>query len=409
MLNKLWLGLFLVGFLVAISKLLFGGDLTILPSLVDALLSSAKVGFEISLGLTGAMALWLGLMNAGEKGGIIATLSKVTAPFFSVLFPSLPKDHPAFGAILMNISANMLGLDNAATPLGLKAMAELQKENPSEDTASDAQIMLLVLNTGGLTLIPVSIIAIRLQMGAVNPADIFLPCLLGTSISMFSGMILASIKQKINLFQRGFISVAVVWLGLLGLIIYGLSSLPSDQVSAISGVGSSLILIGLISWFLLAGALKGQNVYDNFIEGAKEGFQTAVRIIPYLVGMLAAISVFRASGALDYLTDGLSIVFSAVGFDTQFLAGLPTALVKPFSGSGARGLMVETMKTFGVDSFQGRLVSVMQGSTETTFYVLAVYYGAVNIKKIRYSATIGLIVDTIGVTSAILLTYLFFG
>jgi spore maturation protein SpmA len=407
-LNYIWVAFFLIAFVVALVKLIFFGDTEIFPKLIASTFDMAKTGFEISLGLTGVMTLWLGLMKIGEKGGAVNLLARLVRPFFHRLFPELPKNHPVIGSILMNFSANMLGLDNAATPLGLKAMKEMQELNPQKDTASNAQIMFLVLNTSGLTIIPLSIMVYRAQMGAKDPSDIFIPILLATFFSTFVGLITVAIYQKINLLDK----VIIAYLGGLLLFVLGViwyfSSLDQAQISTISSVASNLILFSVIILFISLALFGKVNVYEAFIEGAREGFQTAITIIPYLVAILVAIGVFRASGAMDFLVDGITLVVSSLGVNTDFVAGLPTALMKPLSGSGARGMMLDTMKQYGADSFVGRLVSIIQGSTETTFYVLAVYFGSVNIKNTRYAVSCGLLADLAGVIAAVWLTYLFF-
>ena len=407
-LNYLWIAFFLIAFVIALFKLIFFQDTAIFQALVTSTFDNAKTGFEISLGLTGVMTLWLGLMKIGERGGIVAILAKAVGPFFNRIFPDLPKNHPVFGSILMNFSANMLGLDNAATPLGLKAMKEMQELNPTKETASNPQIMFLVLNTAGLTVIPISIMVYRTQMGAADPTDIFIPILLTTLISAFFGLILVAIYQRINLFNW----VIMAYLGtaflLIGLVIYYLSGQTQEQVAIISQVVSNVILFSIIVAFITLAWLRKVNVYDAFIEGAKEGFGVAINIIPYLVAMLVAIGVFRASGALDMVVSGMGWVFAQMGFDTEFVPALPVAFMKPLSGSGARGLMLDAMKTYGADSFVGRVASCIQGSTETTFYILAVYFGSVGIRNTRYSVTCGLLADLVGVTTAIFMAYLFF-
>ncbi|GAB4470023.1 MAG: nucleoside recognition domain-containing protein [Thermoflexibacter sp.] len=408
MLNYIWVAFFLIAFVIALAKLIFFGDTEIFPKLIASTFDMAKTGFEISLGLTGVMTLWLGLMKIGEKGGAVNLLARLVSPFFHRLFPELPKNHPVIGSILMNFSANMLGLDNAATPLGLKAMKEMQELNSQKDTASNAQIMFLVLNTSGLTIIPLSIMVYRAQMGAEDPSDIFIPILLATFFSTFIGLVTVAIYQKINFLNK----VIIAYLGGLLLFVLGViwyfSSLDQAQISTISSVASNLILFSVIILFITLALFAKVNVYEAFIEGAKEGFQTAITIIPYLVAILVAIGVFRTSGAMDFLVDGIKLAVSSLGVNTDFVAGLPTALMKPLSGSGARGMMLDAMKQYGADSFVGRLVSIIQGSTETTFYVLAVYFGSVNIKNTRYAVNCGLLADLAGVIAAIWLTYLFF-
>ena len=408
-LNYLWIAFFLIAFLTGLVRLIFFGDYDIFPQLIQATFDNAKTGFNISLGLTGALTLWLGIMRVGEKGGMIRLLSKAIAPFFSRLFPELPKDHPAYGSMVMNIAANMLGLDNAATPMGLKAMKELQKSNPKKDTASNAQIMFLVLNTSGLTIIPVSIMVIRAQRGAANPSDIFLPILLATFFSTLIGIISVALVQKIKLWDK----VIFAYLGgltvFIGGFIYWLTTLPREQIDAVSMVTANLILFSIIVIFILMAMRKKVNVYDAFIEGAKDGFKIAVKIIPFLVAILVAIGVFRASGGMDFIVDGARVFFGFIGVDTRFVEALPTALMKPLSGSGARGMMIDAINTYGVDSFVGRTASTLQGATDTTFYILAVYFGSVGIKKTRHAVACGLIADLAGIVAAISLSYLFFG
>lgn len=407
-LNYIWVFFFLCAFVVALVKLIFFGDMQIFSELVGSTFDMAKTGFEISLGLTGVLTLWLGLMKIGERGGIVNIFSRLIGPFFQKLFPELPKGHPATGSIMMNIAANMLGLDNAATPIGLKAMKEMQASNPNKDTASNAQIMFLVLNTSGLTLIPISIMVYRAQLGAVNPSDIFIPIMLATFFSTIAGLIAVSIYQKINLLNK----VVLAYLGGLTALIAGIiwyfSTLEKEQITEISSLVSNLLLFSIIIGFILLGLRKKVNIYESFIDGAKEGFSVAIKIIPYLIAILVAIGVFRTSGAMDYLVDGMAWGFAAMGFDTDFIQALPTALMKPLSGSGARGMMVETMTNFGADSFVGRVASTVQGATDTTFYIIAVYFGSVGIKKTRYAITCGLIADFVGIIAAIVMAYLFF-
>lgn len=407
-LNILWIAFFLIAFAFALFKWLVLGDTGIFPALTQSTFDMAKTGFEISLWLTGVMSLWLGIMKIGEKGGMVKVLSKITSPLFTRLFPEVPKDHPAMGAMLMNISANMLGLDNAATPLGLKAMHELQSLNKDKDTASNAQIMFLVLNTSGLTLIPINIMVYRTQMGAADPSDIFIPILLATFFSTFVGLIATSLYQRINLFNR------VILLYLTGLsaivagIIWYFTQLPQDTMQTVSSTISNFILFSIIISFIALALRNKVNVYESFIEGAKDGFSYAVMVIPYLIAMLVAIGVFRTSGAMEFLISGIEKAVAWMGFNTDFVKALPTAFMKPLSGSGARGMMVDAMKTYGADSFVGRLASVMQGSTETTFYVLAVYFGAVNVRRTRHALTCGLIADFSGIIAAIIISYIFF-
>ncbi len=407
-LNYIWIAFFIIAFVVGLIRLLFFGDTEVFQNMVNGTFDSAKTGFEISLGLTGVLTLWLGLMNVGEKGGVIKIFSKLVGPFFAKLFPEVPKDSPAIGSMMMNVSANMLGLDNAATPMGLKAMQELQDINPQKDTASNAQIMFLVLNTSGLTILPISIMVYRAQLGAANPSDIFIPILLATFFSTIAGLIAVAIYQKINLFNK----VILAYLGGLSAIIAGIiwyfSTLPKEDITVISSVTSNFLLFSIIILFILLAIRKKVNVYETFIEGAKEGFSVAVKIIPFLVAILVAIGVFRASGAMDFLIEGARHVFAALGVNTDFIEALPTALMKPLSGSGARGMMVDAMDTYGADSFVGRVASTVQGATDTTFYIIAVYFGSVGIKKTRYAVTCGLIADFTGIIAAILMAYLFF-
>lgn len=408
-LNYIWIAFFVIAFAVAIIKSFFGGDIGVWSEIMNSSFSSARTAFEISLGLTGVLSLWLGIMKIGERGGIIATFARWVSPFFSRLFPSLPKDSPIFGSIFMNFSANMLGLDNAATPLGLKAMKEMQEINTQKDKATDAMIMFLVLNTTGLTLVPISVMVYRAQMGAMNPSDVFLPILIATYISTLAGLIITCIKQRINLFDKVILSTITVVTALIGGILAFFMNLPQDKVSLYSTVGANSLLFTIIMLFLAAGVHKKINVYEAFIDGAKEGFKTAVTIIPYLVAILVAIGMFRASGAMEYLTDGITYLVAACGIDTDFVGAIPTALMKPLSGSGARGMMVDAMTTYGADSFVARVASTIQGSTDTTLYIIAVYFGAVGIKNSRYAAGVGLIADFIGIIAAIFTAYVFFG
>jgi spore maturation protein SpmA len=408
-LNYIWIAFFLIGFLVAVGKLIFTGNMQIFNDLVNSVFNNAKTGFEISLGLTGALTLWMGLLKVGEKGGIVAILGRAIGPLFEKLFPGLPKGHPAYGSIMLNLAANMLNLDNAATPVGLKAMKEMQEVNPDKETASNAQIMFLVLNASGLTIIPVSVIVYRIQLGAANPADIFIPILISTFCALMTGLVSVAIIQKINLFDK----VIVAYLGGLTAIIAGIifyfSRLPKEEISTISTFAANFILITIITLFITLALIKKVNVYDAFIEGAKEGFNIAIKIIPFLVAILVAIGVFRASGAMDFIVSGIAAFFAWLGLDTRFTGALPVALMKPLSGSGARGLMIDAMTTHGPDSFIGRLACTMQGTTDTTFYIIAVYFGSVGIKNTRYSIGCGLLADLAGFTAAILVAYLFFG
>ncbi|MCB9033120.1 MAG: spore maturation protein [Chitinophagales bacterium] len=413
-LNYIWIAFFLVGFVVAFIKMLFG-DTEIFSTILTQMFDSAKLGFEIALGLTGIMAFWLGMMRVGEKGGVIKVFAKLVNPFFSKLFPDIPKDNDANGSIIMNFSANMLGLDNAATPLGLKAMQDLQSINKDKAVASNAMIMFLVLNTAGITLIPTSVIAIRqtmaIEQGLVgfNAADIFLPTLIGTFISFVSGMLAVAWFQKIKILQPAILLFLLGFSGLMAALFFWLKQFPADEMSTMISLIGSVIIISIIILFIFIGFINKINVYDCFVEGAKDGFKTSVTIIPYLIAILVAIAVFRASGCLDFIVDGIAYAVNAIGLDDRFVPTLPIGLMKTVSGSGARGLMVDVMQTYGVDSFQGKLASIIQGSTETTFYVLAVYFGSVNIKETRYAVTCGLIADFVGLIGAILVGYLFFG
>lgn len=407
-LNVIWVGFFLIAFAVAVVKLVFFHDTTVFTAMVDSTFEMAQVAFEISLGLTGVLTLWLGLMRVGEKGGVIAALAKLVRPFFHRIFPEIPRNHPVHGSMVMNFAANMLGLDNAATPLGLKAMQELQELNPIKDTASNAQIMFLVLNTSGLTLIPISIMVYRAQMGAANPSDVFIPILLTTFFSTMAGLISVAIVQRINLFDR----VVMAYLGgltaAIAAIIFYFSRLPAEQVQIVSTLVANVTLFSIITLFIFMAAIRRVNVYDAFIEGAKEGFPVVIKIIPYLVAILVAIGVFRASGAMDLLVAGIGRGFMAVGMNTDFIEALPTAMMKPLSGSGARGLMVDAMQTHGADSFIGRLTSTFQGSTDTTFYIIALYFGSVSVRKTRHAVACGLIADGTAIVAGIFIAYLFF-
>ncbi len=407
-LNYIWIAFFLCAFAVALIRLIGWGDTTVFPAIIQATFDSSKTAFEISLGLTGVLSLWMGIMQIGEKGGIIRLFSKWLGPLFEKLFPDIPKGHPVTGSIFMNLAANMLGLDNAATPLGLKAMEGLQALNPKKDTASNPMIMFLVLNTSGLTIIPISIMVYRAQMGAAQPTDVFVPILLSTFFSTLAGIIAVSLYQRIRLLNR----TLLLFLGGTSLfiagIIYGFATLAKEQIDIYSTTAANVILFVIIIGFILAGMRKRINVYDTFVEGAKEGFTTAVRIIPYLVAILVAIGVFRASGCMDYLIQGVAGFITGCGINSDFVAALPTAMMKPLSGGGARGLMVDAMSTYGADSFVGRLACIFQGSTDTTFYILAVYFGSVGIVKTRHAVTCGLLADLAGILAAIFICYLFF-
>ncbi len=407
-LNYIWIAFFLIAFVVGLIKLIFFGDVDVFPEMMGSTFDNAKLGFEISLWLTGVMTLWLGIMKVGENGGVISILARVVGPLFNRLFPNIPKDHPASGFILMNLAANMLGLDNAATPLGLKAMTQLQELNTKKDTASNPMIMFLVLNTSGLTLIPISIMVYRSQLGAADPSDIVMPILLATFFSTMTGIISVSLFQKLNIFNK----VVLAYLGgftlLVSSIIWYFSIIPQEQIAVISSVISNFILFAIIVSFIVLAVYRKINVYESFIDGATDGFKIAIKIIPYLVAILVAIGVFRASGAMDFVTDGIGWFFASLGVNTDFVPALPTAFMKPLSGAGARGMMIDAMDTFGTDSFVGRLASTFQGSTDTTFYVLAVYFGSVGIKKTCYAVTCGLIADFAGIIAAIFIAYLFF-
>ncbi len=408
-LNYIWIAFFGIAFLTALIKLVAFGNLDVFPAIMDATFSSSKTAFEISLGLTGVLSLWMGIMKIGEKGGLVNALARWLSPLFIKLFPDLPRNHPVIGNIFMNLAANMLGLDNAATPLGLKAMEGLQELNPKKDTASNPMIMFLVLNTSGLTLIPVSILVYRAQMGAAQPTDVFIPILLATFMSTLVGIIATAFYQKISLWNKTILTALGGSLLLVGLLIWGFSNMNREQMNAVSTTVANVSLFSIIMAFIVAGVRHKINVYDAFIEGAKDGFSTAVRIIPYLIAILVAVGVFRASGAMDMLTDGVAALLRWCGADDRIVGALPTALMKPLSGSGARGMMVDAMQTYGADSFVGRLSCIFQGSTDTTFYILAVYFGSVGIRKTRHAVTCGLLADAAGILSAIAVAYFFFG
>lgn len=408
-LNVIWIAFFVIAFAIAFVKLLFMGDTEVFPAIMQSTFDSSKTAFEISLGLTGVLAFWLGVMKIGERGGVVNALARLLGPLFSKLFPDIPKGHPVVGNIFMNISANMLGLDNAATPLGLKAMEGMQELNPKKDTASNPMIMFLVLNTSGLTIIPVSILVYRAQMGAAQPTDVFIPILLATFVSTLAGIVVTSLFQRINLLNR----TILLTLGGMSLVmagvIWGFSRLDGPMMNTVGTNTANVMLFGVIMAFLIAGLVHRVNVYDAFIEGAKEGFNTAVRIIPFLVAILVGIGVFKASGAMDWVIEGLTWVVKSLGTATDWVGALPTALMKPLSGSGARGMMVNAMETYGADSFVGRLSCIFQGSTDTTFYVLAVYFGSVGVKYTRHAVSCGLLADLAGIIAAIFICYLFFG
>lgn len=407
-LNYIWIFFFAVAFFVALYRLLFEGDTEVFGAIIKSTFEMSKTGFEISLGLTGVLTLWMGIMKIGERGGAVGVMSRLISPFFRRLFPELPKDSPAHGSIMMNLAANMLGLDNAATPMGLKAMQQMQEVNPRKQVASNAQIMFLVLNTSGLTIVPVSIMVYRAQMGAANPTDIFIPILIATYFSTLVGLIAVAAWQRVNLLDKVILSYLVGVSLVIGAVIWYFSSLDKEALTVASNLASNLILFGIIISFIGMAAWRKINVYDAFIDGAKDGFATAVKIIPYLIAILVAIGVFRASGAMDLLMNGIVSLVESMGFNADWVNALPVALMKPLSGSGARGMMIDTMNTFGADSFAGRLASTFQGATDTTFYIIAVYFGAVGIKNTRYAIPCGLIADFAGIIAAVVVAYLFF-
>ena len=407
-LNYIWISFFLIAFAIAVVKLVFFGDMTVFPAMMDSTFDTAKTAFDISLGLTGVLSLWLGIMKIGEKGGVVNALAKVLSPVFTKLFPDIPKGHPVTGSIFMNMAANMLGLDNAATPLGLRAMEQLQELNTKKDTATNPMIMFLVMNTSGLTIIPISIMVYRAQLGAAQPTDVFIPILLATFFSTLFGIIITSTFQRINLINRTILLTLGGMSLFVAAVIWGFGQLDKEMMNLVSTSVANILLMVIIVAFILAGMRKKVNVYDAFIEGAKDGFSTAVRIIPYLVAILVAIGVFRASGAMDMLVDGVKWTVAACGGNTDFVGALPTALMKPLSGSGARGMMVDAMTTYGADSFVGRLSCILQGSTDTTFYILAVYFGSVGVRYTRHAVACGLLADLAGVVAAIAICYMFF-
>ncbi|MDR1880541.1 MAG: spore maturation protein [Tannerellaceae bacterium] len=407
-LNYIWIAFFLVAFAVAVGKLVICGDTAVFTEIIQSSFESAKSGFEISLGLTGILTLWLGIMKIGERGGVVQSFARMASPVFGALFPGIPKGHPVTGSIFMNLSANLLGLDNAATPMGLKAMQQLQELNGEKNRASDAMIMFLCINASGLTLIPITIMMYRAQLGSANPSDVFLPILLATLVSTLTAIFVVCVRQRINILQKNLL----LFLGGLAALTVGVvvlfRSLDQQQVSTYSTLFANTLLFTIICGFIVCGIRKKIQVYDAFIEGAKEGFKTAITIIPYLIAILVGIGVFRASGAMDFIVEGIKAGVGAMGLDTEFVGGLPTMLMKPLSGSGARGMMLDAMNTYGVDSFVGRLASIVQGSTDTTFYVVALYYGSVNIRNTRYTVPCSLLADLTGAVAAIFLTYLFF-
>lgn len=406
-LNYIWISFFLLAFIFGGIQLLMG-DTTIFQRIVDSTFETSRTAFETSLGLTGVLCLWLGIMRIGEQAGMVGMLARVLSPVFTRLFPDIPRNHPAMGSIFMNIASNMLGLDNAATPTGLKAMQQMQELNPRKDTATNPMIMFLVLNTSGLTLIPTTILAFRASYGAATPTDVFIPILLATTVATLAGIVITAAWQRINLMQPLLLATLAGMVGFVGIVIWGFGQMDKDTMATVTGVASNVILLTVIVTFIVAGLLRRVNVYEAFVEGAKEGFTTAVRIIPYLVAILVAVGVFRASGAMDVVIDDIAWTLRQIGLDTDFVGALPTAMMKPLSGSGARGLMLEAMKNYGPDSFVGRLSCVFQGSTDTTFYILAVYFGSVNIKYTRHAVAAGLLADLVGVIAAILVAYIFF-
>ena len=407
-LNYIWIAFFLIAFVVSLIRLIFFGNTEVFPELMNSTFDSAKTAFEISIGLTGVLSLWMGIMKIGEQGGLIRLFARLLSPVLTKIFPDIPNGHPVMGTMFMNISANLLGLDNAATPMGLKAMEELQEINPKKDTASNPMIMFLVLNTSGLTIVPVSVLVFRAQLGAAQPTDVFVPILLATFFSTIAGLVVTSLFQHINLFNKTLLLFLGSLCVLVAGVIWGFSQMSSDTMNIVSTLFANILLFTIIVTFIVSGILKKINVYDAFIEGAKDGFQTAVKIIPYLIAILVGIAVFRASGAMDFLIDGIAWFVGLFGINTDFVAALPTALMKPLSGSGARGMMVDAMTNFGADSFVGRLSCVFQGSTDTTFYILAVYFGSVCIRKTRHAVLCGLTADLAGISAAILISYMFF-
>ena len=408
-LNYIWIAFFISAFAIALGKLIFMGDTTVFPEIINSTFTQAKTAFEISLGLTGVLSLWMGIMKIGEKSGLISALAKLLSPILCKIFPDVPKGHPAMGTMFMNFSANLLGIDNAATPIGLKAMEELQELNPKKDTASNPMIMFLVLNTSGLTLIPVSVLLYRAEMGAANPTDVFIPILIATTVATLVGLLVTCIYQRINLFSPALLAFV------LGICLFvaggtwGMAQLSQVQIEVLSTSLANIILFSVIILFIVAGMRARINVYEAFIEGAKEGFTTAVRIIPYLIAILVAIGVFRASGGMDVIMDGIAWCANACGMGDDFIGALPTAIMKPLSGSGARGMMIDAMNTYGADSFAGRLACLFQGATDTTFYILAVYFGSVGIRKTRHAVGCGLLADLAGIIAAIVVGYIFFG
>ncbi len=408
-LNYIWIAFFVIAFFFGLVELCFMGNTEVFTNMVQATFDSSKTAFETSLGLTGVLALWLGIMKIGERAGAVNVLARVLSPVFTKLFPDIPKNHPVMGSIFMNIASNMLGLDNAATPTGLKAMQQMQELNTRKDTATNPMIMFLVLNTSGLTIIPTTILAFRAAKGAAMPTDVFIPILIATTVATLAGIIITALWQKINLFQPLLLLTLGGLIASVGVVVWGFGQMDKDTMALVTNVTANVILLGIIVTFIAMGAFKKINVYDAFIEGAKDGFHTAVRIIPYLVAILVAVAVFRASGAMDMLVEGIAWCVRACGLDDQFVGALPTAFMKPLSGSGARGLMLEAMDNYGADSFIGRLSCIFQGSTDTTFYVLAVYFGSISVKNTRHAVSCGLLADLAGVIAAIAIAYVFFG
>jgi len=407
-LNYIWIFFFVIAFVIALFKLIFLGNVDTFSEMVNATFEMSKTGFEISLGLTGVLTFWTGIMKIGEKGGIVNIVSKLIGPFFNKLFPELGRNHPAYGPMMLNFAANMMGLDNAATPMGLQAMKEMQVSNPNKEVASNAQIMFLVLNASGLCLIPISIMVYRAQLGAKDPSDIFIPILFATFFANMTGLISVSVVQKIKLWDKTILAYLLGTTALVATLIFSISSMSQEQISIFSKVATNVILFSLIMFFILLGVKSKINVYETFIDGAKEGFSTAVRIIPYLVAILVAIGVFRASGAMDFLVAGIKWIFDSLGINSEFVASLPTGLMKPLSGSGSRGMMIDAMKMYGADSFVGRLSCTVQGVSDTTFFILALYFGSVGIKKTRHALACALLADLVGLIAAILIGYLFF-
>ncbi len=408
-LNYIWIGFFLVALLVAVGKLLLTGDTQVFTEIINATFASARTGFEISIGLTGILALWLGIMRIGERGGVIRSFARIAAPLFGKLFPEIPKEHPVIGSMFMNFSANLLGLDNAATPIGLNVMKDLQELNPQKDTASNPMIMFMAINASGLTLLPITILMYRAQLGAANPADVFIPIMLATFVSTFVAITLVALRQRIKLWDKDILIPLGVILALIGGIVWLFSTVEREALSGYATAVANILLLLVICGFIVAGLRKRIHVYDAFIDGAKEGFKTAVTIIPYLIAILVGIGVFRASGAMDYLIEGIRSGVAFCGLDTEWVGALPTMLMKPLSGSGARGLMIDAMTHEGADSFVGRLSCIVQGSTDTTFYVVALYFGSVAIKKVRYILSYSLLADLAGMIAAVAIAYLFFG